>query len=108
MTYQRFEDLAVWQTAARLYETTEQLLDDSSFSFSPGYRVQLDRAAFSVSNNIAEGSERGATNELLRYIYIVRGSTGEVRSMLAVKELRVPDNLRPPQPCRTSNKTPST
>ncbi|HAB15035.1 MAG TPA: hypothetical protein DCE44_01160 [Verrucomicrobiales bacterium] len=94
MTYQRFEDLPVWQTAARLYETTEQLLDDSRFSVSRGYRDQLDRAALSVSNNIAEGFERGTTNELLQFIYIARGSAGEVRSMLAVKERRVPDNLR--------------
>ncbi len=42
----------------------------------------------SVSNNIAEGFERGTTNELLAFIYIARGSAGEVRSMLCVKECR--------------------
>lgn len=36
----------------------------------------------SVSNNIAEGFERGTTNELLAFLYIARGSAGEVRSML--------------------------
>ena len=44
----------------------------------------MDRAALSVSNNIAEGFERGTTNELLQFIYIARGSAGEVRSMLAL------------------------
>jgi four helix bundle protein len=48
----------------------------------------LDRAALSVSNNIAEGFERGTTNELLAFIYIARGSAGEVRSMLCLKERR--------------------
>ena len=41
--------------------------------------------SLSVSNNIAEGFERGTTNELLQFIYIARGSAGEVRSMLRVK-----------------------
>jgi four helix bundle protein len=49
---------------------------------------QLERAALSVSNNIAEGFERGTTNELLAFIYIARGSAGEVRSMLCFIERR--------------------
>lgn len=88
MTYQRFADLPVWQEAARLYEATEDLLEDESFRASRGFRDQLDRAALSVSNNIAEGFERGTTNELLAFLYIARGSAGEVRSMLCLKERR--------------------
>ncbi|MEK7674310.1 MAG: four helix bundle protein [Verrucomicrobiota bacterium] len=88
MTYERFEDLPVWQKAAELYETTEDLLENEAFRASRGFRDQLDRAALSVSNNIAEGFERGTTNELLQFIYIARGSAGEVRSMLCLKERR--------------------
>lgn len=88
MTYERFEDLPVWQKAAELYELTEELLADESFSATRGCRDQLDRAALSVSNNIAEGFERGTTNELLAFLYIARGSAGEVRSMLTLKERR--------------------
>ena len=88
MTYQRFEDLPVWQQAADLYEATENLLENEAFKASRGFRDQLDRAALSVSNNIAEGFERGTTNELLAFIYIARGSAGEVRSMLCLKERR--------------------
>jgi four helix bundle protein len=88
MTYERFEDLPVWQKAADLYEDTEELLNHDSFQASRGFRDQLDRAALSVSNHIAEGFERGTTNELLAFIYIARGSAGEVRSMLCLKELR--------------------
>jgi four helix bundle protein len=84
MTYERFEDLPVWQKAAELYEQTEALLESHAFKATSGFRDQLDRAALSVSNNIAEGFERGTTNELLAFIYIARGSAGEVRSMLCL------------------------
>jgi four helix bundle protein len=85
MTYQRFEDLPVWQKAADLYELAEDLLETGSFQATRGFRDQLDRAALSVSNNIAEGFERGTTAELLQFLYIARGSAGEVRSMLTLK-----------------------
>lgn len=85
MTYERFEDLPVWQKAAELYERTEELLENEAFKATHGFRDQLDRAALSVSNNIAEGFERGTTNELLAFIYIARGSAGEVRSMVTMK-----------------------
>jgi four helix bundle protein len=88
MTYKRFEDLPVWQKAAELYELTEELLEDERFQASRSFRDQLDRAALSVSNNIAEGFERGTTNELLAFLYIARGSAGEVRSMLVLRERR--------------------
>jgi len=88
MTYERFEDLPVWQKAADLYEQTEELLETETFKATRGFRDQLDREALSVSNNIAEGFERGTTNELLAFIYIARGSAGEVRSMLCLKERR--------------------
>ena len=88
MTYQRFEDLPVWQAAARLYELTDDFLAGAPGRLRPSFRDQLERAALSVSNNIAEGFERGTTNELLAFLYIARGSAGEVRSMLGLLERR--------------------
>ena len=82
--YTKFEELLVWQEAARLYNRVLDLLEIPSLPFSPGFRNQLDRAALSVSNNIAEGFERVTTNELLSFLAIARGSAGEVRSMMAV------------------------
>lgn len=46
------------------------------------YRVRYVARRSEVSNNIAEGFERGTTAELLTFLYIARGSAGEVRSML--------------------------
>lgn len=82
--YQKFEELPVWQEWARLYNLVLDLLERPNVPLSPGFRNQLDRAALSVSNNIAEGFERVTTNELLAFLAIARGSAGEVRSMMAV------------------------
>ncbi len=82
--YQKFEELPVWQEGARLYNRVLDLLEEPGLPLSPGFRNQLDRAALSVSNNIAEGFERVTTNELLCFLAISRGSSGEVRSMMAV------------------------
>ncbi len=81
-TYQRFEDLPVWQAAANLYDRVDDLLAAAPPRLSRSFRDQLERATLSISNNIAEGFERGTTNELLAFLYIARGSAGEVRSML--------------------------
>jgi four helix bundle protein len=64
------------------------LLETPNTTLSSGFRHQLDRAALSVSNNIAEGFERLTTGELLQFLGIARGSAGEARSMLAVAALR--------------------
>jgi four helix bundle protein len=82
--YQHFEELPVWQEAARLYNTVLDLLEEPGVPLTPGFRNQLDRASLSVSNSVAEGFERSTTNELLSFIAIARGSSGEVRSMMAV------------------------
>ena len=89
MKYKSFEDLPVWQAAIELARHTYALTEHQSFRGHAGLRDQLERAALSVSNNIAEGFERGSTNELLAFLYIARGSAGEVRSMLCLLE-RIP------------------
>ena len=84
MHYRRFEDLPVWNDAADFAQRMFDLTSLDQFNRHPGLRDQLERAALSVSNNIAEGFERGSTKELLAFLYISRGSAGEVRSMLKV------------------------
>lgn len=63
-----------------------QLTADKSWVGQGSLKDQLECAAVSVSNNIAEGFERGTTQELLAFLYIARGSAGEVRSMLCLLE----------------------
>jgi len=73
MTYKRFEDLPVWQEAIRLAEAVYELLEANKNGISFSFRDQVERAALSVSNNIAEGFERGTTAELLAFILYCAG-----------------------------------
>ncbi len=88
MTYKRFEDLPVWQLSAdlavQIYEFTEDYLE--IFRTKASLKSQIERAALSVSNNIAEGFERGTTNQLISFLYTAKASSGEVRSILCVME----------------------
>jgi four helix bundle protein len=81
MKYKRFEELPVWKDAIELAVRTFALTAKPCFRGHAGTRNQLENAVVSISNNIAEGFERGTTKELLAFIYISRGSAGETRSM---------------------------
>ncbi len=89
MKYDRFEDLPVWRMSADLAAKMFAWTQQSSFRGKGDLANQLQRAALSISNNIAEGFERGSTKELLNFLYVARGSAGEVRSMLCVMERMV-------------------
>jgi four helix bundle protein len=82
MRHERFEDLPDWQAAIRLASAVFDLTQSKRLNGLGDLRNQLERAALSVSNNIAEGWERGTHEELLTFLYYARGSCGEVRSML--------------------------
>ena len=86
MPYRRFEELPVWNSAIDLAVHVYNVTETTQFRRRRSLRDQLERAAVSVSNNIAEGFERGTTQELLTFLYIARGSAGEVRSMLCLFE----------------------
>lgn len=86
MKYERFEDLPVWKSAMDLTVRVFLMVEDKSLNGRGDLRNQLQRASLSISNNIAEGFERGATQELLTFLYIARGSAGEVRNMLIAME----------------------
>ncbi len=86
MTIEKFEDIVAWQKAKDLtieiYRAFERCRD---FAF----RDQIQRAVVSIMNNIAEGFERRGDTELKRFLFIAKGSCGEVRSMLYIaSELR--------------------
>ena len=81
MKIERFEDIVAWQKARELNkELFGQFKTTRNFTF----RDQILRASLSITNNIAEGFERGSNKELKQFLTIARGSTAEVRSMLYI------------------------
>ena len=83
MLIQRFEDIISWKKSKEL-----TLLIYSLFSESRdfGFRDQIQRASVSIMNNIAEGFERKSNKEFKQFLFIAKGSCGEVRSMLYLAE----------------------
>jgi four helix bundle protein len=72
-----FENLEVWKEAIELAARVYEILRDCR---NFGFRDQIQRAAMSVSSNIAEGYERHSNPEFIRFLFIAKGSCGEVRS----------------------------
>jgi len=90
-----FEDLKAWQLARELVHAVYLLTGEAGFDKDWSLKDQLRRAAVSGMANIAEGFERGSTQELIRFLYMARGSAGEVRSHLYVaKDLEYIDQSR--------------
>lgn len=81
MKIEKFEDLICWQKGKEVALLIYKIFKDNrDFSF----RDQFQRVAISISNNIAEGFERGTDKEFRRFLFIAKGSCGEARSMLYV------------------------
>jgi len=96
MKYERFEQLPVWRLAAQMAAEMFHWSAQPVFKGKGDLANQLQRASLSISNNIAEGFERGTTQELITFLYYARGSAGEVRSMLGVMEFMAEfDGLHP-------------
>ena len=90
MKYSQFEELPVWKAAIEFALKLFEFTNKADFRGFGDTKNQLERATVSISNNIAEGFERGTNNELLAFLYIARGSSGEVRSMCCLCD-RLPD-----------------
>ena len=79
MKFDRFEDMIVWQKGQELTILGYKcLVNNKDYTF----RNQFLGACISISNNIAEGFERKSNKEFKQFLFISKGSAGEVRSML--------------------------
>ncbi|MCX6194448.1 MAG: four helix bundle protein [Cytophagales bacterium] len=81
MKIRTFEDLFVWQRAIvhsiEIYNRFQSVTDF-------GFKNQIQRASISISNNIAEGFERGSDRDFRRFLFIAQGSCSEVKSMIYI------------------------
>lgn len=80
-TIKRFKDLICWQRARELTRLVYEQFQNYKFK---SLNDQIQRAAVSIMSNIAEGFERGTKQEFLNYLFIAKGSAGEVRAQLYV------------------------
>ncbi len=81
-TWSRFEDLPIWQEARILAKDIYRLTSTEPFSKDYRFCGQIRAAAGSIMDNIAEGFEKENNKEFIQFLYIAKGSCGEVRSQL--------------------------
>jgi four helix bundle protein len=79
---QKVEDLIAWQKAEALAELVYSACRSGELARDFGLRDQMQRAAVSVMSNIAEGFERKTTTDFSHFLYISKGSLGELKSQL--------------------------
>ena len=85
MGIQKFEDIISWKKSNDLALSIYKIFKENN---GFGFKNQIQTAVVSISNNIAEGFERRSNKEFIHFLYIAKGSCGEVRSMIYVaKEL---------------------
>ncbi len=80
----KFENLDVWKESVKfasdIYSLTKKIPKHEQF----GLISQLNRAAVSISANIAEGEGRSSDPDLKRFIQIAIGSLNEVATRLYI------------------------
>lgn len=79
---QKFEDLVIFQKARELSKEVYRITKGSEFHKDSRFVQQIHAAAGSVMDNIAEGFERDGNKEFINFLYIAKGSCGEVRSQI--------------------------
>ena len=84
MVAKRFEELVIWQKSRDFAKMIYSLTRTLAFAKDYGLKDQIQRAAVSISSNIAEGFERNGNVEFTNFLFIAKGSCGEVRSQLYI------------------------
>ncbi|MCI0454036.1 MAG: four helix bundle protein [Candidatus Dadabacteria bacterium] len=79
-----FEDLNVYKQARGLTNKIYEITRQGSFSKDYALVDQIRRASVSIMSNIAEGFERGTNAEFIQFLFIAKGSCGEVRAQLTI------------------------
>jgi len=77
----KFEDLNAWQKARELTNAVYDICKQGELARDYGLRGQLQRAAVSSMNNLAEGFERIHKKEKIQLYQVAKASAGEVKSM---------------------------
>jgi four helix bundle protein len=79
-----FTDLKVWQEGHKLVINTYQLSKLFPGEAIFGLTSQMQRAAVSITSNIAEGFGRQGYREKIQFYYIAHGSITELKNQLFI------------------------
>ena len=77
-----FEELSIYRQARELAKTVYTLTRSGDFRFDTRFVQQIHASVGSISDNIAEGFERQGHKEFIQFLYIAKGSCGELRSQI--------------------------
>lgn len=80
--FSSFEEINSWQKARALNKKIYLITDGEAFRRDFDLARQIRRSSVSISSNIAEGFERNTDKEFAHFLFIAKGSAGEVRSQL--------------------------
>jgi four helix bundle protein len=81
-TYKHFEEMEVWQRARVLAEDIYKITKEGPFARDFKMRDQINDAAGSVMDNIAEGFNRGGNKEFVQFLSVAKGSASETLSQI--------------------------
>jgi len=79
-----FEETDVWKESRELIKLVYKMTNGLQFKKDRVLLDQVRRASVSILSNIAEGFERGSNTELTHFLYIAKGSAGELRAQMYV------------------------
>ena len=79
-----FQELEAWKLGRKLAKEIYRETSTGNFSKDFGLKDQVRRAAVSVVSNIAEGFERNGDKQFIQYLYMAKGSIGELRTQLCI------------------------
>lgn len=79
---EKFEDLEIFQSARELCKEIYNITKEGDFKYDVRFVQQMHAAVGSIMDNVAEGFERNGNKEFINFLYIAKGSCGEVRSQI--------------------------
>ncbi len=86
MKVECFEELNIYKKARDLNNDIYKIIKEREFKKDFALSEQIKRSSISIISNIAEGFERGSSTEFIQFLFISKGSCGELRAQLNIAQ----------------------